>query len=284
MEQQETVIVTPSGRFAAKRWGSEQGATLIAVHGWLDNAASFDPLAPYLDEFNLVALDLAGHGRSDHLPKGAHYHLVDYVGDVCAVAQALGWLQFGLLGHSLGAAIAVLLAGALPKRVTRLVLVEGLGPLAAEPDESPLHLARAVTEQSEEEKKPKPVYASIDVVAKARQRAGDMSFEAARTLVTRALEPCAGGVTWRSDPGVRSPSPQRYTEAQVQAFVRRIKAPTLLVLGEKGMLATNYPQMLQRASYLADSEVVWLPGGHHLHMDHPKEVADVINDFLRRRR
>ncbi|MGH8601843.1 MAG: alpha/beta fold hydrolase, partial [Gammaproteobacteria bacterium] len=154
----------------------------------------------------------------------------------------------------------------------------------AEPDESPRHLARAVTEQSEGEKKRKPVYASIEVVAKARQRAGDMSFDAARTLVARALESCEGGVTWRSDPRVRSSSPQRFTEAQVQAFVRRIKAPTLLVLGEKGLLATSYPQLLQRACYLADSEVVWLPGGHHAHMDHPKEMADVINDFLRRRR
>ncbi|MGH8605107.1 MAG: alpha/beta fold hydrolase, partial [Gammaproteobacteria bacterium] len=74
MKQQDTVIVTPSGRFTAKRWGSDQGAPLIALHGWLDNAASFDPLASYLDEFDLVALDLAGHGLSDHRPKGVHYH------------------------------------------------------------------------------------------------------------------------------------------------------------------------------------------------------------------
>ncbi|MGH6636281.1 MAG: alpha/beta fold hydrolase [Gammaproteobacteria bacterium] len=79
---------------------------------------------------------------------------------------------------------------------------------------------------------------------------------------------------------MRSSSPQRFTEAQVQAFVRRINAPTLLVLGENGLLATNYPQMLQRASYLADREIVWLPGGHHLHMDHPQHVAPVIYDFL----
>lgn len=111
-----------------------------------------------------------------------------------------------------------------------------------------------------------------------------MSFAAARTLVTRAIEPCEGGVTWRSDPRVRWSSPQRFTEAQVQAFVRRIKAPTLLMLGEKGLLARNYPQMLQRTSYLADSEIVWLAGGHHLHMDHPQHVAPVICDFLHRKR
>ncbi len=282
MEHRETAILTPFGRLAARRWGPEHGDPLIGLHGWLDNAASFDPLASHLNEWSLFALDLAGHGLSEHRPEGVHYHLVDHVRDVLAMADALGWPRFGLLGHSLGAAIAVLLAGAFPQRVARLVLIEGIGPLATEPDESPVDLARAIAEQLEGTRERKPVYASIDEVAAARQRAGDMSFEAARTLVTRALGSCEGGVTWRSDPRVRLSSPQRFTEAQVRAFMGRIKAPTLLVLGEQGMLATKYPQMLQRASCLADSEVAWLSGGHHLHMDQPQQVAAVIGDFLLR--
>ncbi|MGH8656550.1 MAG: alpha/beta fold hydrolase [Gammaproteobacteria bacterium] len=284
MDPQEIGIVTPFGRFAAKRWGPPQGDPTIAVHGWLDNSASFDPLAPLLPELHLLALDLAGHGLSDHRPPATAYHLVDHVRDVLAVADALAWQQFGLLGHSLGAAIAALVAGTFPQRITRLVLIEGLGSLAGAASELPVNLARAIEEQLEGRKEPNPVYAAIDEVAAARQRAGDMSFEAARTLVTRALGPCEGGVTWRSDPRVRLSSPQRFTEAQVRAFMCRIKAPTLLVLGEQGMLATKYPQMLQRASCLADSEVAWLPGGHHLHMDYPQQVAAVIDDFLLRHR
>jgi len=57
----------------------------------------------------MVAIDLPGHGWSDHRGPQAAYHLVDYVADLLDVADALGWERFGLLGHSLGAGIASVL-------------------------------------------------------------------------------------------------------------------------------------------------------------------------------
>ena len=74
---------------AAKRWGNSGGPKFIALHGWLDNANTFDRLAPLLPELNLVALDFAGHGYSDHRAPGAHYHQIDDVQDVIAAAQVL---------------------------------------------------------------------------------------------------------------------------------------------------------------------------------------------------
>ncbi|EPM99030.1 alpha/beta fold family hydrolase, partial [Pseudomonas syringae pv. actinidiae ICMP 19070] len=103
------------------------------MHGWLDNANSFARLAPHLEGLRIVALDLAGHGHSDHRPAGAAYALADYVFDVLQVAEQLGWQRFALLGHSLGAIIAVLLASSLPERVTHLALIDGLVPLTGEP-------------------------------------------------------------------------------------------------------------------------------------------------------
>ncbi|MCG8335651.1 MAG: hypothetical protein MJE63_14115, partial [Proteobacteria bacterium] len=64
----EVEIKTAHFRYAAKRWGNKKGQKILALHGWLDNAATFDHLAPLLPEVDLVALDFPGHGFSAHRP------------------------------------------------------------------------------------------------------------------------------------------------------------------------------------------------------------------------
>ena len=65
---EEVEIQTSTLRLVAKCWGKPEGLPVLALHGWLDNAATFDHLAPFLPEFRLVSLDLPGHGFSDHRP------------------------------------------------------------------------------------------------------------------------------------------------------------------------------------------------------------------------
>ncbi|MGL4692583.1 MAG: alpha/beta fold hydrolase, partial [Stenotrophomonas maltophilia] len=84
------------------------GLRVLALHGWLDNAASFVPLAAQLPELELVAIDLPGHGHSAHLPPGTQYNTPGAICHVLDVADALGWDRFVLLGHSMGAGIASL--------------------------------------------------------------------------------------------------------------------------------------------------------------------------------
>ena len=72
---------------AARRSGDPDGPKLLALHGWLDNAASFEPLAEYFADHDLVAIDLPGHGRSSHRADGAWYHFIDYASDVLAVVE-----------------------------------------------------------------------------------------------------------------------------------------------------------------------------------------------------
>lgn len=115
---EEVRLSLPHIELAAHLFGPEDGLPVIALHGWLDNANSFARLAPKLHGLRIVALDMAGHGHSAHRPAGAGYALWDYVYDVLQVAEQLGWKRFALLGHSLGAIVSLVLAGALPERVT----------------------------------------------------------------------------------------------------------------------------------------------------------------------
>ncbi|MCA9655834.1 MAG: alpha/beta hydrolase [Myxococcales bacterium] len=279
-QPEEITIQTPTLRLAARAWGPADGVPVLALHGWLDSAASFDRVAPRLPGLRLVCLDMPGHGESEHLPPGQGYAFVDTVAHVHAATVALGWERFCLLGHSLGAAVSAVLAGTFPARVRRLALVEGLGPVTEEPKHAAERLARSIEEEERKRGRTPPVYPSEDeAVRRLEASMSRLSHEAARTLCRRGLRPVEGGVTWRSDPRLRLPSRLRLTEEQVLVFLGAIECPTLLVRGSEGFPFAPRP-MSARVAALRDAEMVELPGGHHLHLDTPDAVAEVLREFF----
>lgn len=284
MNASETTFeVAPGLRLAARVHGPGDGAPLLALHGWLDNAASFDELAPLLPGRRIVALDLAGHGLSERR-SGAPYHFIDYVADAGAVAELLGWQTFDLIGHSLGAGVCALLAGALQQRVRRLVLLEGMGPLADEAARAPERMREALAAEAEARRKgsSRAGYADAEQVATRLAAAVDMQVSSARTLLRRGLVQLdSGRVDWRADgSSLRLPSRLRMTEDQVAAYLRAITARTLLVRADPGMPADE-AYFSGRAALVPDLTRALLPGGHHVHLDDPAAVAAVVEPFLR---
>ncbi len=278
---EEVRLSLPHLEVAAHLYGPEDGKPVIALHGWLDNAATFSRLAPRLQGLRIVALDLPGHGHSDHRPIGAGYNIWDYAHDVLQVAEQFGWQRFSLLGHSMGAIVSVLLAGALPERVERLALIDGVIPYTGEADSAPQKLGSALEALLAVNDKRKPVYASFDQAVEARMKGvGAVSREAAEMLAQRGLMPVPGGYTWRTDPRLMLPSAMRLTRAHALAFVSRVACPTSLVLAEQGLMMQ--PELLE----LVESfpfDIRRLVGGHHLHLDDDigaEAVARVFNSFL----
>ena len=267
---------------AAQVHGPADGRPVIALHGWLDNAATFARLAPKLEGLRIVALDLAGHGHSEHRPAGGGYALWDYVHDVLLVAEQLGWPRFSLLGHSMGAIVSVMLAATFPERVQRLALIDGLVPPTVEADAAVVTLAEALRGRLTLSAKRKPLYPSLERAAQVRQRGvGHVSYEAARLLAQRGLMQVEGGLTWRTDSRLTLATPLRLTGAHVQAFVTALNCPTRLVLAEQGLLAQRdgLHDLLAQTSIAVER----LPGGHHLHLDDERGaqlVADCFNPFL----
>uniref|UniRef100_A0A8B9Z2W8 Serine hydrolase like 2 n=1 Tax=Buteo japonicus TaxID=224669 RepID=A0A8B9Z2W8_9AVES len=88
----ELKFPVPWGHVAAKAWGPSEGYPVLCLHGWLDNANTFDKLIPLLPrDCYYVAMDFSGHGLSSHRPAGSPYHFLDYVSDVRRVAAAFTW-------------------------------------------------------------------------------------------------------------------------------------------------------------------------------------------------
>lgn len=272
----------PGFSIAGKAHGNPDGLPILALHGWLDNANSFDLLAPQLsDSTHLMAIDLPGHGHSSHLPPGCHYHFIDGIFAVLQMIEALGMPQkVHLLGHSMGACLASLIAAVAPESIASIALIEGLGPLSAPVETCQAQLSHYAGQWLETASKPARPYPSLEMAARARAKSGYLPLELATILCERGVREENGHWYWRHDRRLLTHSPLRMTEAQVLNCLSCIKVPGILFMAENGF---DYPAdiMKTRMQAVAGLKVEYLPGGHHLHMESPDIIGKKLLDFYR---
>ncbi|MFC0269204.1 alpha/beta fold hydrolase [Kushneria aurantia] len=273
-------------RLAALEWArddlSAQAPSWLALHGWLDNAATFSRLAPLLAQrldVRIVALDFAGHGHSHWLGSGADYALWDYLHDILDAMDDLGLERATLLAHSLGACVSSLLAAALPERVERLWLIDGIGALVTPAEQSVRQLRNGVL-GVRRPLSPPPAYADLEAALDARVAGAitPLDHDTARPLIERNLRDDDGRVRYRTDPRLLRPSQVRLTPAQSRAMLLAIEAPVDLIEAEQGIIDGH----LDRDGVRHDMPTLTrhrLPGGHHLHLE-PHSVAGVADRIV----
>lgn len=279
---EEQTLEAAYGRIACLRNASApaDAPRVLALHGWLDNAASFIPLAAHLPPLDLVAIDLPGHGRSMHLPAGGIYTMEAAVHAVLDAADALGWQRFALLGHSMGAGIASVLAAAVPERIERAVFIEALGALPERPERTASRLRESVAATRAVNGERLRVFADMQPAIAARMRANALSEATAALLVERGVRSVSGGYVWSSDPRLLAPTFLRPTDAQVEDIVRGITCPALVLFAEPAQPYLPDPVRRRYAACLPDGRLHVLPGSHHLHMEAPAEIAALMAHFL----
>ena len=264
---------------AGLSWGDPGARPVLALHGWLDNAASFSMLAPLLPDHHVVAVDLTGQGQSDWRSANGTYQIWDDLPELLGILYALGWEEFDLIGHSRGAIIATLLAATLPERVGRLVLLDAITPAPVEEAAFADQLRRFLEDKQRLQNRQNRVYPTIEEAVASRRQRG-LSAAAAKVLAERNLRPCAGGFTWTTDPRLQGASAVKLTAGQIQAVLERLAMPTLLLLAEEGIGHASEAADLARR-HVRDLEVASIAGGHHFHMEQGvTELAGRIRRFL----
>lgn len=107
------------------------GKTILCIHGLTANCRCWDGVLKALSPpHRAVAVDLRGRGGSGKPEQG--YSLLDHIGDLHRLLEELAVPNAVLMGHSLGAFIALGFAARYPERVERLVLFDGGGQLTEE--------------------------------------------------------------------------------------------------------------------------------------------------------
>ena len=265
-------------------WGDTHAETLLYLHGWGDTGSSFQFVADeFGDRWRVIAPDWRGFGRSAR--NAASYWFPDYLADLDQLIDQLDIATpVKLVGHSMGANVAGLYAGALPERVSHFVNVEGFGLPETDPSDSPGRY-RDWLQQSREV----PTFRSFaDFAALARHLRGRsplMSEERAEFVARLWAEASDDGIRLRMDPNHKLPNPVLYRRAEAEACWGAVTARVLLVLGNKSSLASHLKAVEEsgRAKrFFPEAETLTVDGaGHMIHFEAPEALASAIDRFMR---
>ncbi|MFQ5407288.1 MAG: alpha/beta fold hydrolase [Anaerolineales bacterium] len=229
------------------------GLPLVLIHGAGNNRYSWparmrrDPSRP------VIAVDLPGHGRSDGPPA---QRLAEYVRPVLAVLDGLNYPQAVMVDHSMGGAIAQLVALQHPARVAGLVLI-GTG------------LTLPVAQQ---------ILAGVaqDFESFAPRLVGwCFRRDAPRKLRRPALE------RFRKLPPETVLADYRAcNEFDTRNTITAWKGPTLIICGEADIM-TPVDRSHELAAVLPQARLTLVPqAGHMVMVEQAAEVADLINNFV----
>lgn len=272
------------GTVAGLCWGKGNKKKILALHGWLDNAASFAQLAPLLVDigYEVIAIDFAGHGHSDHRAKGHFNHFIDFVLDIQDVLNQLEWEKPILLGHSMGAAMAQMYSASFPEKIEKLIMIENIGPVPAyEKGTAASNLKEALVQWQNHTTEHKHFYLNVKTALKARIKATPILEENLYPMVERGLKKTNKGFHWRTDKRLRLRSPFRFSEDIIQDMLSSEKPKTQLILAEPYTYALSYKSVDQRINKLNPDNFTKIKGHHHLHMDDAKKIFSAIEKFIK---
>ena len=249
-------------------WGEPKRPVMVLLHGLTGHARMWDAFAHAMaSRYRILALDQRGHGDTEW-PHPPAYDTADFVGDLHALADALGCARFTLIGLSMGAHNALALAVRHPERVERLVSVD-VPPTIHLPRDRRVLIgsdpARAGFESvgaafNEE----RPVYPlSSEEVVMHRVRHNLKRHEDGRWR-------------WKHSPDVAL----HWSPHDLGNAIRSIRCPTLIVRGGLSEVLDAETATRMREAIPHATLVTVEGSGHSVPMDRPAEFERTVREFL----
>lgn len=291
-EPEEIQIPVPWGFISGKLWGSNDKQPILAIHGWQDNAGTFDTLAPLLSSnLPILSIDLPGHGYSSQLPQGQFYYLFwDGVIILRRIVKHYKWNKVKLMGHSLGGAISFLYAAAYPNEVDMIISLDIASPSVRD-------ITKLVTVTGEHIDKflkyedltldNIPCYdynEMIKIVENAYE--GSINKDGAQILMKRGMQKSftSGTYYFSRDPRLKVSSLGLLSLDLVLAYASQIKCAYLNIRAVPGMTfeaADHYQKVLDKIKEKARVfEYHEVQGTHHVHLNNPERIAPIVKNFL----
>ncbi|XP_013182101.1 PREDICTED: probable serine hydrolase [Papilio xuthus] len=286
----EIKIPVKWGHVSGKLWGDENEQPILALHGWQDNAGTWDTLAPLLYKKRpILAVDFPGHGFSSWFPPGMVYYPWEFARLILYIKQYYKWDKISLLCHSMGSIAGLRFASLFPDDVTFYIAIDSLiaddYDLNAVVDKYPTTMLKMQKAHSRLEDEP-PSY-TIDEMIKIWHKGTRQSvaLDSVKYLITRGAKPSTTDPNkfyFSRDSRLKhilfTPEDKRF----VEALVKRLTCPTLYVKGLDSPFASDdfsveMRELIKKINPKFDCHMV--PGTHHLHLNEPEKVANLILPF-----
>ena len=282
---EQITVPVRSLNYRVYRWGNPEGDPVFMLHGWGDTGMSFQFVADAMaGDWCLIAPDWRGFGDSDWNPQG--YWIPDYLADLdCLIRYFYPQGNVRLVGHSMGANVAAIYAGVHPERILHLVCLDQYGLPDADPATAPERLGKWLREWHDSPRNRE--YGDISLmIEQIKSLAAYLSDTRAAWLAQHWCTGVADGkVVSKIDPGHKRVNPVLYRREEARACWRRITARALLVLGtESGLLKRDTGERLKedfKACFRQIEEIKIGDCGHMIHLDRPKHLAQILDEFLK---
>lgn len=268
-------------------WGRSDAPLVILIHGSRDHSRSWDDIARILHRnYHVVAVDLRGHGDSGWAQDG-RYDFAAYLSDLAALCETLMVSSAApviMIGHSLGAHIALRFAGIYPDRVAKLIAIEAVGaPPEIEVQRASLPINRRMREWLEERQAASLAHSRTfsslsEAVERMRARHGFLTLAQAHHLTRFGLRRARGAWQWKHDPYLAVwPFPD-ISPDDAEGVWRQINCPTLLIRGQLSWLSDMPAKLLDS---IPEAQEILLPqSGHWPHHDALESCLSAIETFL----
>ena len=258
-------------RLQCFRWGTSS-RIVAAVHGMNAHGLHWRKLAERLvPRYSLVSYDMRGHGDSDKPDSG--YGFEDQSYDLDAVVEQVTSEAPVVIGHSLGARVAMLYAARKPTR--GLIMVDpGITPLdQVAPPRNP-NAARRPGLRFE--------YDSEDEFMERMRRTNFLRNWSpyAEEYARYGIEPNeAGGVRLKFRPQVQQESGQGFRSFDAVAVAAKISCPTLVMRATEGHMRPEVAERLVQT--LPNARLAVIEGANHnVMLDKPEVFEALVEDFL----
>ena len=225
-------------------WGNAKASSLLLLHGRRDHCRSWDTIATeFKRDWHVIAPDLRGHGDSQWASDG-NYPMAGFIQDLAELIEQQKLAPVALIGHSLGANVALRYAGIYPGKVTKLVAIEGLNAspksLVGKP-ERPFadSLAEWIERKSDISRRSPRRYPSLETAcARMLEKHRTLSVEQAQHLTKHGLKHNDDGTwSWKFDNYLYCWPSAEMTGQQSRQLLNRIACPTLHIHGTESWIS-----------------------------------------------